>query len=382
MVNDFELKKKKRQIFIDVLRGIAVLWMIETHVVDVCLWRDFKHGFFYDMLNISNGFVAVTFLFCAGAGFWLAAEKKVQDYKHFKAPLWVYLRRLGLILILAYYMHLPVFSFSKLFAMTPVQMNIFFQNDVLQTIVYSSIIALIFLMLSPKNIIFKYLSIALALFFILPAPYMYYIDPFEKLPYFFAFLVSFPPISKFPLFPWAGYFFAGIAMTAFFMDSKNRDKFAKTALITSIVLLFLIYNLRDSIAFINMDQWWKISPFHTLFRLCGSIFAFTSLYLLEKYYTDKKYINFLVISGRESLYLYMSHLMIVYGSVANFGVKYLGLNGCNPFETLLMILGIGGLCYTTAAGWHSIKLNYPKRAQMIMLSLGIMITLIFLLNRY
>ncbi|MFA6990083.1 MAG: heparan-alpha-glucosaminide N-acetyltransferase domain-containing protein, partial [Candidatus Gastranaerophilaceae bacterium] len=301
MGNEIEIKKKNRLIFIDVLRGVAVLWMIETHVVDVCLWHDFKQGFFYNMLNISNGFVAVTFLFCAGAGFWLAAEKKTWDFKHFKAPLWVYLRRLGFILILAFYMHLPVFSFSKLFAMTPAQMAIFFQNDILQTIVYSSFIALIFLMLSPKNIIFKYLSIVLALFFILLAPYIYYINPFEKLPYIMAFWVSFPPVSKFPLFPWAGYFFAGVALTAFFMDSKNRDKFAKIVFITSIILPVLILLSRDTnIAFFNMEQWWKISPFHTLFRICGSTFGFSGLFLLEKYFNEKKYINFLVISGRES----------------------------------------------------------------------------------
>jgi hypothetical protein len=74
--------------------------------------------------------------------------------------------------------------------------------------------------------------------------------------------------------------------------------------------------------------------------------------------------------------------MIVYGSIANFGIKYLGLNGCNPLETLLLILAIGSLCYTTVSGWHSIKLNYPKRAQMIILSLGLLIMLIFLFNRY
>ena len=382
MASDFEEKKKKRLIFIDVLRGIAVLWMIETHVTDVCLWGDFKHGFFYDMLNISNGFVAVTFLFCAGAGFWLAAEKKVNDFKHFKTPLWVYLRRLGLILILAYYMHFPVFSFSKLLVLTPAQMNILFQNDILHTIVFSSLIALVLLMLSPKNIIFKYTSIIAAFVFILAAPYMYYINPFEKLPYLLAFPVSFPPVSKFPLFPWAGYFFAGVSMTAFFMDSKNRDKFAKIVLVISIILPVIIFILKGNFGFFNMDEWWKISPFHTLFRICGASFGFTSLYLLEKFYTEKKYINFLVISGRESLYLYVSHLMIVYGSIANFGIKYLGLNGCNPFETLLMILAIGGLCYTTAWGWHSIKLASPKKAQMMMLSLGILIVLIFFLNRY
>ena len=58
-----------RLAFIDILRGIAVVWMIETHVVDVCLAPLWKVGSLYHLIYISNGFVAVGFDFGAGAGF-------------------------------------------------------------------------------------------------------------------------------------------------------------------------------------------------------------------------------------------------------------------------------------------------------------------------
>lgn len=35
------------------------------------------------------------FLFLAGSGFIIAANRKADDYKNFRKPLWDYLRRLG-----------------------------------------------------------------------------------------------------------------------------------------------------------------------------------------------------------------------------------------------------------------------------------------------
>lgn len=157
-------EKKERLIFIDVLRGIAVIWMIQTHTLSI-MANEFKTGLFYSLLSISNGYVAVTFLFCAGAGFWIAAERKVSSYKQFEMPLWLYLKRLGFILMIAYFLHSPIFGLSKLANITDRQINIFFQIDVLQTIVYSSLIALLLLLLSPKNIYIKYISILLAAVF-------------------------------------------------------------------------------------------------------------------------------------------------------------------------------------------------------------------------
>jgi uncharacterized membrane protein len=139
--------KKERLTFIDVMRGIAVIWMIETHVVDVILYKAHKQGWFYEMLNISNGFVAVAFIFCAGAGFWLAAQKKADDYKHFRQPLWVYVRRLLFILVIAYCLHFPSASIEKLFNISDAKWLVFFESDVLQCIVYTSFIALAALML-------------------------------------------------------------------------------------------------------------------------------------------------------------------------------------------------------------------------------------------
>lgn len=373
-------EKKERLIFIDVLRGIAVIWMIQTHTLSI-MANEYKTGFFYNLLNISNGFVAVTFLFCAGAGFWIAAERKVSSYKKFEQPLWLYLERLGFILMIAYFLHSPIFGVSKLFNITQRQIDIFFQIDVLQTIVYSSLLALVLLLLSPKNMYIKYISIVLAAVFFIGAQFTWYSNPFEYLPHFFAFFLAAPPISKFPLFPWSGYFFAGIAFTAFFMDSQNREKFSKMFLIIGIAIPTLIFMLKDfGLEYIQGGAFWYANPMHSLFRVSGSIIAFSALYLTEKYYRNFKYINILVVSGRESLYLYVSHLLIVYGSVLNMGIKYFGIGNVTPFGTVLLILAIIGVCVSTAYGWHQLKNNYPKQSTYIIYANLFFLLIIFLFN--
>ena len=53
----------QRFVFIDIMRGIAALWMIETHVLNEFIKPEYREGWFYDALNISNGFVSVGFIF-------------------------------------------------------------------------------------------------------------------------------------------------------------------------------------------------------------------------------------------------------------------------------------------------------------------------------
>jgi hypothetical protein len=64
-------------------------------------------------LNISNGFVSVTFIFCAGCGFWLAAVRKSEAYLAFKKPLWIYLRRIGFVILMGYWIHIPYLSLQN-----------------------------------------------------------------------------------------------------------------------------------------------------------------------------------------------------------------------------------------------------------------------------
>lgn len=373
--------KKERLTFIDVMRGIAVLWMVETHVIDVVLANYFKAGSFYTLLNISNGMVAVSFLFCAGAGFWLASMKKLNDYRSFKKPLWVYLRRLGLILIIAYWLHFPALSLERFYKLTPESWVSFFQIDILQTIVYSSFLALIIVFLVPNFRILPYIFFILCLFFGFFAPVVLSWDSMAALPDYIGTLFARYPVSKFPLFPWSGYFFGGAALTAVFMSSENKKQLAIWLFSIFFVLMFVLFFTRDLTNYTDsFKEWWISNPAHFLFRLSCAIWVFSFLYLIEKSYKNTFLGKSLVLFGQESLFVYTFHLLVVYGSVANFGMKYLVGSRLDWFGSFLIIIALWIVCYALAFAWKSIKEKDMKLARLVIGSVFLLFIIIFILN--
>ncbi len=376
--NSIKQFKAHRYIFIDVLRGIAVLWMIETHVVDVVLNSVYKKGFLYELLNISNGFVAVTFLFCAGAGFWIAATRKAEAYRRFEPPLWQYLRRLGFILIIAYWLHFPTLSVRGLPYVTYERIVVALQCDILQTIVYSSLIALI-LLLTIKNLnTLKWIFGLLALTVFFLAPIILNLDPFSFLPTFFATLFAKYPVSRFPLFPWSGYFFAGAFFTALFFQYNDKEKLSKLLFFGGTIFLILFYITKD-FDFLNYgySKWWFASPFHSLFRISGTVMAFSFLFLTEKYYKDSKIGRALQLCGQESLLIYAGHLLITYSKVPNFSLKALVGSTLNPFSTTITIFLMSLVFYIIAFYWHKIKAINISLARLIIATFALIIIIFF-----
>jgi uncharacterized membrane protein len=370
-------QEKKRLLFIDIFRGIAVIWMIETHVVNGFMNPIFRKNEFFGFLNLTNGIVAVSFLFCAGAGFYLAASAKWNDYKGFKKPLFLYLRRLGFILAIAYFLHLPVLSFKDFLNMPPDQALVFFQSDILHVIVLSSLFALLILFISSS---LKYLSlftgIVSALVFI-AAPFVWAADSLQFMPTFIGAYFAKPPVSNFPLFPWMGYFFAGVSITGFFMMSEKKKQFAIISAVISIVSVLINYNTSYFQPQYGFADWWGCAPGHSLFRLGGAVAVFSVLYLLEKYFRENKPTKFLLICGRESLFMYASHLLIVYGSILSFGLRNHLSGKLGVPATILFFIGLTAFCFFFAWLWHILKKKNMFAARLIMAGLAGVFFVIF-----
>ncbi|MCX6153992.1 MAG: heparan-alpha-glucosaminide N-acetyltransferase domain-containing protein [Candidatus Kapabacteria bacterium] len=369
-------EKKQRLIFIDVLRGIAVIWMIETHVVDIMLNRGYKVGWFYNQLNISNGFVAVSFLFCAGAGFWLASMRKGDDYRNFRLPLWIYIRRLLLILAVGFWLHTPILSLSRLINLAYAPLNpadptfpyrTFYgmiECDVLQAIIYSSFISL-FLMMIIKNMkILRWVFLVLSVAVFALAPIIWNINFMDKCnPFIGALFTGRIPgtqvmISKFPLFPWSGYFFGGVALTAFFMAAENKRRFAWIVFIITFIAPHVIFWVKDlPFVYPGNQNWWWNSPGHSLFRISVSSCVFAFLYLTENYYRNWFISKPLQLSGQESLFLYTSHILLVYNIIPGdwFRQFYQLKGSLDWLGTLIAFIVITVLCYYVSKLWHILK---------------------------
>lgn len=388
LAHSLESAPKQRLTFIDILRGIACVWMIETHVVNACLNWEHRQGWIFNVLNTTNGYVSVTFIFCAGAGFWLAASRKAQEYKQFAPSLWQYVRRLGFILLIAYWLHIPEISLRKFMLAAPPRQNIFWTSDVLHVIALCSFLALAFLLLIPTLKQLRWVFVALALVFIYAAPFVWQLEPDTFVHRAFGSYLSRPPAAAFPLFPWCGYFFIGASLTAFFLESSDKRTFAKRAAIIGFVTPFVVmmFQYTGWNAWFNygwLNNWFLCSPGNVLFRIAGTIFLFSVLYLVQEQFSSwtvfgRKPASWLQLMGQESLFVYVFHLIIVYGSPANLGLSYFVGGVLYPFATGLVTLAVLVAVYVAMSQWHDVKVATPEKPKRLILAFGILFATIFL----
>lgn len=125
-----DLAPSRRCDWIDQLRGWAVIIMIEVHCVNVWLHQ----GLIPDWLNYLNGLVAPSFILCAGYSLALSTFKPDGSLRPF-APTG---QRLAVILFCAYLLHFPGMTLAEWTVLaTPHKFKELFKIDVLQCIVFS-----------------------------------------------------------------------------------------------------------------------------------------------------------------------------------------------------------------------------------------------------
>lgn len=338
----------QRLAFLDAARGIAVLWMIQVHVTNVILDPALRSSMVFNILNISNGYVAPTFIFCAGSGLWIALSRKGAKYLEFGSDLLTYLRRLAYVLFCAYVLHAPIYSLGQMINAPASTWMSWAQLDVLHVIVYASLGALaVFLALRDlKKATLAYACIAAVIFGL-------------------SWMVPRSELSQFPLFPWSGYLFTGAAITGWFMQTSDRDKLARMFVVMGLagpVVLFLSFFYGPSMPWDAV--WWR-SPGGLLFRVCATLLLLGLLYRWESSIPNTKVGRFLVTLGNESLFMYVSHLLLVYGSLAPwleniYGTHHVGY-GPNFLIWILVSAGFSGLMLA----WHRLKRERPSMAATI-----------------
>ena len=104
---------KARLLFVDIVRGLAVLAMIEAHMSNATILDSIRRTPQFHHIDLFNGFVSACFIFISGFALCLVIEQRLDLYLHWKKPLWLQIRRLLFILALGYWLHLPVWSFRR-----------------------------------------------------------------------------------------------------------------------------------------------------------------------------------------------------------------------------------------------------------------------------
>lgn len=370
----------QRFVFLDVLRALAVLWMIQVHITNVILAPSLKTDWIYNLLNISNGFVAPAFIFCAGIGLYIALTRKAEDYLQFKQPLRDYLRRLSFILFWAYMLHIPVFAFSKFPTLTLLELQSWLQFDVLQTIVFASLTVLLvfFIARDVHNTALISGVTACGVFF--GTVFMWQHINASHLPVWITYALSNNSPSGFPYLPWSGYLMAGVFFSDMFFRASNKQLLARYLVGVGLVLPVLIFMWKGAQVHTPWsDLWWSSSPGMHAFRICGLLVGFGGLFLIENFLRSSKVGTTLQILGMESLFLYLSHLQIVYGEFTPRLFAWLGIHDGNYATVAVAWLVITIPLVYAAIVWHRFKKTKPVAARWILTAQIVCTLLLFMI---
>lgn len=330
-------EKKHRIIFIDLLRTFAVLQMVQGHTVDALLGNPFRDldSPFYALWLFMRGMTAPIFLFTAGSVFTYLFRLNREEYfdnprvaKGFK--------RVLLLISLGYLLKYPTYTIVDFSEVTEKSWTIFISVDVLQLIGFGLFFILILAFISEKlrlkdYILFGTVGTAFFIFSLLTENinWLNYF-PVPIAAYFYG-----KTGSLFPLFPWAGFVICGGVLGSYLANHPLVFKTTRFSYIISIAAsgcMLVAYFLNYMILFPEgeLHPWNEILS-TIMFRigfvlLLTGVVSFISIKL-------ENIPKIFILLGRNTLLIYVVHLMILYGSAWNPGLFFFFGVNLSPLPT-------------------------------------------------
>ncbi len=349
----------ERLLFVDLMRGIALIVMIEVHVVNSLMHPGQRGVPGFGLVDFVNGLVAPSFLFISGFAFLWAVQRKLTALRAQRSPFWTTLARIGLIWLLGYLLHIPSFSLTAWRqATTAEQWQHFFSIDILQCIACGLLLIFILRLLIKGDRIFLGAVTVLGCATVLPAAWIYQVDILRILPFPLAAYLTPVGFTTFPLLPWFGFMAAGVLVAWFFLQAQARGTtvpFTQGLLLAGIMvamlgLLLLVYlkdrlglivDERPHILFFTARLGWVLILLGLCFFLCRG---------------RERLSPRIVCAGQETLMVYFIHLQILYQPVwAGKSLVVLAAQRFSFAASLVIAVAFMVLMLLLAQRWHAWK---------------------------
>jgi len=307
------------------MRAFAVLQMVQGHTIHVILANEYRDTVLpvYNIWLFMRGMTAPIFMFTAGTVFtylFRYVKRPFNENPRVKKGI----KRGLLLIIIGYLLHYPTWTIFIFSDVTERTMNSFLMVDVLQLIGVSLLILLVLLYIAEKTRINDYIVFAgtsAIIFFI--APITNRVDWLSILPRFFAGYFYDGSGSLFPVFPWAGYVISGGVLGTYLARNPMAFKSAGFSIRLAIFGLIILGSslLSDFITTMlgNPVIQAQYSANTILFRV-GFVLLLNALvsYISLKV---ERIPQLIILVGRNTLLIYVVHLIILYGSSWNPGIN-------------------------------------------------------------
>jgi uncharacterized membrane protein len=354
-----QFKSPSRLVAVDIVRVFAMVLMVQGHTLDVLLTPASQYSPWYNFWLFCRGFTAPMFMTLSGFGFALATLRHWEDHLHFGPTVAKRLRRFAFFVILGYSMRIPMRSLRDLRWAGPDAWHGFLQVDVLQTIGFTLIALqlLVWVLRTPRRL--AAVAGTLSLLVAFTAPLAWRSPLLNSLPLAVKSALIGSAGSLFPMMPWSGYIFLGATLgIGYVVVGQSTPSLLRKAIPFGLLLLGSGIELERLSAHIyGQTNFWPTTP-HLFIARVGFVAAALGLAT----YVER----FLPVSPRtmqslaeESLLVYFVHVVLLYGSSWNPGIKqYLG--GSMGFaQAYLLVIALASVMLIMALYWNRAKKNYP-----------------------
>lgn len=336
--------------------------MVQTHVFNATARAEIVASPLFEVIRFLDGLVAPSFLFASGMAYAVTTRRKAAHYLAFGPPLFRQLGRLLLILGIGYLLHIPRFEFHYLVHEAQEEAwRRFFQVDVLQCIAVSLLLLqILLLVLRSERLLYRSAAV-LALGIVVATPIMWGIDFWEIFPAPLAAYMNGLHYSLFPLFPWAAFLLLGAVAGYLFTEARARAEegaerhFMRVLAGASVgVILFSFASAPFEPLLYPVYNYWQTGPSFVLLRLALVALLLYGMFLYEKKRAVSPH-SLVALVGRESLLVYVAHLMLIYGRFLGPSLAERTRGTFGYLEASAVTLVLLALMFAGAWGWERVK---------------------------
>jgi uncharacterized membrane protein len=304
---------------LDLARFLAMVMMIQGHAISALTSTsqiDITQ-FPWDIWNFIRGLTAPVFLTVSGAVH-VFANKRDSEGKLKSSTIKRRIQIAISLIIIGYALQFPAKDIYDLFYVSKDNWAFFFRANILQIFGFSLLFLLLTFILTKNDKSLKIVSIIIGTLITILTPFVFHINWFSVLPIAIAPYFSVKTGSLFTFFPYTAYIFFGTALGVVLknLEPDKRTNFLyKNGIRIGLVLLVIGYPLFFYFEAHHGPDYLRISNIGMIIIRLGYVFSFLTFtsYLHRKTMKLTKYYN---IFGRRALFIYVTHLIILYGTPA------------------------------------------------------------------